>query len=324
MRKLEKLQLVKNVSSNWVALVVNVLVGIFLSPFILHRLGDTAFGIWVLIFSITGYYGLFDLGIRSSVVRYVSKAKATGDPDYASRVISTSLFAYSCIGIVTFLITLTLTAHVDAFFRIEPEFHTTARWLLFMVGSAVSLGFPLGISGGMLEGLQRFDITSFTSIASALLRALLIVIALQHGHGLLVVAFITVILPILASTVAAMVAFRLLPIRLRWSRVDRETFREMAGYSAPMLIMIVSARLRFKSDSLSCSNHVLQYWLAHCGLCGRSGGEPGADLRSHGEPCLLAGRCGPVEKDFRCGESFLRVHNLSHLCDFDHSRALGD
>jgi len=250
MRKLEKLQLVKNVSSNWVALVVNVLVGIFLSPFILHRLGDTAFGIWVLIFSITGYYGLFDLGIRSSVVRYVSKAKATGDPDYASRVISTSLFAYSCIGIVTFLITLTLTAHVDAFFHIEPEFHTTARWLLFMVGSGVSLGFPLGISGGMLEGLQRFDITSFTSIASALLRALLIVIALQHGHGLLVVAFITVILPILASTVAAMVAFRLLPIRLRWSRVDRETFREMAGYSAPMLIMIVSARLRFKSDSV--------------------------------------------------------------------------
>jgi len=79
MRKLEKLQIVKNVSSNWFALIVNVLVGIFLSPFILHRLGDAAFGIWVLIFSITGYYGLFDLGIRSSVVRYVSKAKATGE-----------------------------------------------------------------------------------------------------------------------------------------------------------------------------------------------------------------------------------------------------
>jgi hypothetical protein len=73
---------------------------------ILHRLGDHAFGIWARIFSITGYYGLFDLGIRSSIVRYVSKARATGDLNYASKVISTSLLAYTCIGIFTFVITL--------------------------------------------------------------------------------------------------------------------------------------------------------------------------------------------------------------------------
>src|ERR1017187_9072916 len=98
MRKLEKLQIIKNISANWVALAVNVLVGIFLSPFILHRLGDAAFGIWVLIFSVTGYYGLFDLGIRSSLVRYVARAKASGDLNYASKIINTSLFTYSCLG----------------------------------------------------------------------------------------------------------------------------------------------------------------------------------------------------------------------------------
>src|SRR5437660_11020704 len=108
MLKFEKTQILKNVGSSWSALATNVAVGIFLSPYILHRLGDSAFGIWVLIFSVTGYYGLFDLGIRSSVVRYVSKAKATNDPDYASRVVSTSLLAYSCVGIVTFLVPLVL------------------------------------------------------------------------------------------------------------------------------------------------------------------------------------------------------------------------
>src|SRR5229473_4545058 len=102
MLKLEKLQIVKNVSSNWVALAINVVVGIFLSPFILHRLGDAAFGIWVLIFSITGYYGLFDLGIRSSIVRYVSQAKAADDLEYAGRLVNTSLFSYTCIGAFAF------------------------------------------------------------------------------------------------------------------------------------------------------------------------------------------------------------------------------
>ncbi len=78
MHKIDKRQIIKNITSSWFALGTNILVGLFLSPFILHRLGDSAFGVWVLTFSITGYYGLFDLGIRSSIVRYVSKHLATG------------------------------------------------------------------------------------------------------------------------------------------------------------------------------------------------------------------------------------------------------
>ncbi len=250
MRKLEKLQIIKNVSSNGIALGTNVLVGIFLSPFILHRLGDAAFGIWVLIFSITGYYGLFDLGIRSSVVRYVSKATATGDMEYASRIISTSLFSYTCIGAFVLLITVLVSVNIDTVFRIPAEFHATTRWLLLMVGSAVSLGFPLGISGGALEGLQRFDVMSLTSVATTLLRALLIVIVLLHGYGLLTVAFITVVLPIISAIIRALIAKRLLPVRLGLTYVDRKTFREIANYGGITFITIVSARLRFKSDEI--------------------------------------------------------------------------
>ena len=250
MQKLEKLQFIKNVGSNWIALATDVLIGFFLSPFILHRLGDAAFGIWVLIFSITGYYGLFDLGIRSSLVRYVSKAKATGDMEYATRVINTSLFSYTCIGVVAFLITIALSASVDSIFHIDPQFHATARWLLLMVGSAVSLGFPLGISGGVLEGLQRFDVASLTRIVQTLLKATLIVIFLSHGYGLLTVAFITVTLPILSALVCSVIALRILPVRIALSYVDRETFREIARYSGLMLIMIVSSRLRFRTDAI--------------------------------------------------------------------------
>lgn len=249
MRKLEKLQIIKNVSSSWFALGANVVVGFFLWPIIVHRLGDDAAGIWVLIFSITGYYGLFDLGIRSSVIRYVSKAKATNDAEGASRVISTSLFSYSCIGALTFLITLVVTQFV-AQFHIRPEFQHTARWLLLMVGTGVSLGFPLGVSGGVLEGLQRFDAQRFPNIAATLLRALLIVLALRHGYGLLMVAFITVAMPLVASVVCSVIAARLLPVPIGLKYVDRATFREMASYGGTTLIVIVAARLRFRSDSI--------------------------------------------------------------------------
>src|SRR6202049_22359 len=98
MRKIEKIQIIKNVGSSWFALGVNILVGFFLSPFILHRLGDTAFGIWVLIFSVTGYYGIFDFGIRSSIIRYVSKYTATQDIEEVNRLINSAMFTYTAVG----------------------------------------------------------------------------------------------------------------------------------------------------------------------------------------------------------------------------------
>jgi len=250
MRKFEKVQIIKNVGSSWFALGINVAVGIFLSPFILHRLGDAAFGIWVLIFSITGYYGLFDFGIRSSVVRYVSKFTAIADAEDSAKLVNTSLFSYSCVGVFSLLVTCAVSLYADRIFRIPPEFYVTTRWLLFMVGASVALGFPLGVFGGILEGLQRFDILNWTSIASTLARAALIVVFLRLGYGLMTAALITVALPILTSLIRAAAVKRLLPVPLGWSHVNGATLREMANYSGVTFMIIVAGRLRFKTDEI--------------------------------------------------------------------------
>ena len=190
-----KIQALKNIGSSWGGLAVNIAVGFFLSPFILHHLGDDAFGLWVLIFSLTGYYGIFDFGIRSSLVRYVSKFQATGDQQELACLINTSLFTYTWIGLILLVPTFLGSFYVDHMFHVPPAFVGDARLLFLMVGMSLALGFPLGISGGILEGLQRFDLLNWTNIISSLMRAVLIVWALRHGFGLLTVALVTVSLP---------------------------------------------------------------------------------------------------------------------------------
>ena len=251
MRKLEKQQIIKNVGSSWFALAVNIVVGVFLSPFILHRLGDAAFGIWVLIFSLTGYYGVFDFGIRSSIIRYVSKYTATKDIDEVSGLINTAMLTYSCVGVVSLLLTVVGCIYVDRLFKIPAAFHSTAQWLLFIVGTSVAVGFPLGVFGGMLEGMQKFYVNNWVQICfSGVLRALLIVFYLNRGYGLLTVALITVGLPVFASIVRAVVALRALPIKFRWKYVSRNSFRHMANYSGVTFMIIIAARLRFKTDAV--------------------------------------------------------------------------
>jgi O-antigen/teichoic acid export membrane protein len=248
--KFDKSQILKNVGSSWFALGVNVLVGLFLSPFILHRLGDTAFGLWILIFSATGYYGLFDLGIRSSIVRYVAKYSATNEHEELNRLVNTALFSYTGIGLVTMAITLIASHYLTSIFRIPADFLGTARWLLLMVGASVSLGFPIGMFGGILEGLQRFFIINLTSVSATLLRALLILVALQHGRGLLTVALITVTLPLLAGLINAAAAFGQVRLRLGAKYVSRSSLRRIASYSGITFLIIVSQRLRFNTDAV--------------------------------------------------------------------------
>src|SRR5271169_1717258 len=218
-----KIRALKNVASSWAGLAVNILVGIFLSPFILHRLGDAAFGIWVLIFSLTGYYGIFDFGIRSSIIRYVSKYTATHDLGEVSGLINTAMFTYTCVGALSLLITLAGCLYIDRLFHIEAAFQATARWLFLIVGASVALGFPFGVFGGTLAGLQKFYVLNWTNIVfSSLLRVVLIVFYLNRGYGLLTVALITVGLPLVGSLVRAVVALRSLPVTFSWKHVNRE------------------------------------------------------------------------------------------------------
>lgn len=245
-----KTRALKNIASSWAGLGINIAVGFFLSPFILHHLGDEAFGLWVLIFSLTGYYGLFDFGIRSSLIRYVSRSQATGDREELTRIVSTSLFSYTCVGLAMVIPTALISLYIDRLFHIPPGFLRDARILVLMVGSSLALGFPLAISGGILEGLQRFYLMNWTNIASTLLRAALIIFTLRHGYGLLTVALITVSIPLITSMVRAVIVQRLLPIPYGWKYVDRAAFKQVANYGSVTFMIIVAQRLRFKTDAI--------------------------------------------------------------------------
>ena len=250
MTAINKRQIIKNVGSTWFSLGCDVLVGLFLSPIILHWLGDTAFGIWVLIFSVTGYYGLFDLGIRSSVVRYVSKFTATDNVEDLAKIVNTALFTYSCLGALSLVLTGVLSIYINHIFKIPPPLQAEARWLLLIVGVAVGIGFPLGVVGGYLDGLQRFYVNNWANIGGDIARLVLILFAIHHGRGLLTIAAITVGAPLSISMLRALVAYRIRPVPLGFQYVNRASLRTIVNYSSVTLLIMIATQLKFKSDNV--------------------------------------------------------------------------
>jgi O-antigen/teichoic acid export membrane protein len=245
-----KFDVLKNVGSSWFGVATTLVVGIILPPFILHRLGDEAFGLWILIFSFTGFYGIFDLGIRSSIVKHVAEFEATGDHDRLTRLVNVSLFIYTCIALALLVGVCVGSLYVNSIFHISPSFQKTARLLFLMVGCGVALGFPLSVFAGILEGLQKYYLLNITQAVAAFFRALIIVLALTHGMGILSVAFITVVFPLLSYVTYAWKVLRTVPLNFGIRFIDRATFRKTFNYSFFSFVSSVAFRLRFQSDAM--------------------------------------------------------------------------
>lgn len=243
-------QAAKNVSATWLGLLVHLVVGFFLSPFILHRLGDDAFSVWVLVFSLTGYYGILDLGVRSSVIRYVAKFAATEDEEKLGRFLSTSVAFYAVVSLVVLLLTGVGFFHLQSIFKIPFGVLRSARVLFALAGVCVALSFPLSVFAAVLEGLQKFSWLHLSQIGVTLLRGLLIVIFLTRGGGLVAVGSITVGMSLLGYLIFMWMAFRAFPLRLNARYVDYASFRQMLSYGAFAFVILVAEKLRFQSDPI--------------------------------------------------------------------------
>src|SRR5215468_7962119 len=84
-----------SIVSNWLAFAVTAAVGFVLAPYMVSRLGDSQYGLWVLVGSLVGYLGLLDLGVRGAVTVYVARHHGTGDDRAASRIVSSALFLFA-------------------------------------------------------------------------------------------------------------------------------------------------------------------------------------------------------------------------------------
>jgi len=88
-------RIARNTFYNAIARILGMLVGFLLTPYILNHLGIELFGIWSIVWVLTGYIGLFDMGLSTSFVRHTSLYYAEGDRESLREMISSGLFFIS-------------------------------------------------------------------------------------------------------------------------------------------------------------------------------------------------------------------------------------
>jgi O-antigen/teichoic acid export membrane protein len=240
----------KNIGASWLGLAATVLVGVFLTPFILRNLGATRFGLWVLMTTFTGYYGLLDFGFRNAILRYVARFVAKGESEELGKVASTTFATYSSLGLAVLVVSCVAAWNLSSLFKIDPQWVRDGQLLLLVFGLGTALGFPLNVFAAFLEGLQLYTWIGVVQAVAALLRAALIVFFLMRGYGLVTVGIITVTVNLLAALVYLFATRRHCPVRLRWEDVSKETLTTLGSFGLVTFWIGIAQTLRFQTDAI--------------------------------------------------------------------------
>ncbi len=160
-----------------------------LVPFMLHRLGGSAFGVLTLIWSIVGYFSLFDMGIGRALTYELSKLAAKNNHYEISLMLKAGLSLTFFTGILGGLIMLMVSPYlVIDWLKIEPALQQDAI-LAFKI-TAIGVVFTTMTSGlrGALEGLNRFAESNLNKmILGAGMFALPALSMVVHGNHLWII-----------------------------------------------------------------------------------------------------------------------------------------
>ena len=238
-----RLRALKNIGVGWVSLLLNMGVSIILTPLILHRIGDEKYGIWVLVFSFAGYYNIFDFGLRSAVIRYVSRFHATKDYEQLARYVNTILFLFVYVALLLLLLTGICSWYIASIFRVSEDLHSTVQLLFAIVGSMFALQLPAEVFVGILEGIQEFWVEYLVRIIAGVLRLILIIYVLDHGLGLVSISIVAVGLSLASYAAFILIACVRLPLRFVPKFSDFATLKEILKYSTTTFTSVVAGGL---------------------------------------------------------------------------------
>lgn len=244
-------KLFKNIAANQAGFLVSVVVTFFLSPFVVNSLGGTRYGIWTLIVSLTGNYGLLAFGIQGAMTRYIAHAAATNDRVRVNGYFNTALSFLLCSAALAIIVGLVISLLIDSIFVLPNDLVQDARAACILVTFSAAATFAFAAFDSLLVAHQRFQLTNAVGTFTTLIRAGMTVWILQQGYGIVGLAALGAGLTLSNGLMVAVITKKIyswLILSLLLAR--RCYFKELINYGYKSFVVGVAVALVYQCDLL--------------------------------------------------------------------------
>lgn len=230
---------------NYVVIILNILVGLLYTPYMLRMIGQSEYGLYSLVASVISYLTVLDLGLGNAIVRYTAKYRSEGKIEEQYNMFGMFLVIYIIIGLIALLAGLCLYFNVDNMFgdtmnQIELS---RARVMMLILAFNIAFTLPMSIFGSIITAYERFVFPKTINIVRTLLNTIVMVLLLSVGYKAVAMVVLQTIFNVLTLVINYIYCKKKINIKIYFRRFDFSFLREIAVYSFWIFLNVIMDRI---------------------------------------------------------------------------------
>lgn len=237
-------------------LLLEIIIGFLLLPFLIENLTTQTYGLWILVMSIVSFLGLMTLGLSSAVQRYLSIEISAKNYIEYHKTISSSIFVFVFLGLLCVLISYIISIFAANFVSQESlvnDFQT----LIILLGCNIAIKFFSTPFRAALTAEFKFIIVSTVDILTLLIKTILTVVFIYYEMGVVSLGFAMIIGEASGNIMLAIIASK----KLKSFKFDIKLLNKIKvvalfNYSINSFISSLGDMLRFPIDNIIISSFI--------------------------------------------------------------------
>ncbi len=253
---------------SYVHIALTSILGVIYTPVIIRFLGQSEFGLYALISSITGYLSVLNLGIGDTSIRYISRNRVT--KEICNSELNGHFFIiYFFLGIIVLAIGYCLYINVEFFFgkALNHDELQQLKLMVIILTTGLSISFPLSFFSSVLQAYEKFIVLRINDILRVLLNPLIALPFLYYGHGAITIVTIIISLNVIGIMFNTFYCIRHFKLDFSFENFSTSFLREIAYYTFWILLMLLTEQIylgsgQFILGSLQGAKEIAIYAIA--------------------------------------------------------------
>lgn len=234
---------------SYLLLILDTLVSIIYTPILLKNLGDSQYGLYQLMTSMVNYLAIMDLGLGSTITRYVVKYRTENDKKSESNFLAISLIVYGVISVLILICGFLMWNNIGGIFRGLENTEVQAAKNLFAlmcINLVVSL-FDHAFTG-VLTAYEQFATDKGLKISRICIRAFLVIVIIQFYAYAIVISIIELVLTVAILIIKILLCRKKVGVRPRLHFFDTSLLKEVFVFTAAILLQTIANQFNNNVD----------------------------------------------------------------------------
>ena len=233
---------------SYILIIANALYGFIIAPFVMKTIGTSEYGVYKAVGAITASISVLELGIGSTMQRYIAKFNAQKEREKSYNFSAMGFIQSVVLSVAMFAVGIVLFFFIDDMYAktfTSRELYRAKQIFIVLVIYA-TLHIYENLLFGVATGYNKFTFVNSLKIVNLFTKILLFVVILPFVKNSLAIVLISLVLEIAVIAIEYMCIKGKLKHKFKLYKWDNNLFKESFLYT--ILLFVQSLILQFNGN----------------------------------------------------------------------------